>query len=83
LPINPSNLIQHYREGIEQCTQTSWNDLAWKETWEYALLWVFFVDWIDLLATTPPVVIETRLPQLKQIWLDALQTAVEHYLPKE
>jgi hypothetical protein len=75
IPIRAEEIVEEYREETSRLNGYIWEDADWQAEWDYALLWTFTVDWIDLLAAIPGSLIETRLRRLEEIWLDPLHDA--------
>ncbi len=83
LSFSPEILIHRYREGIARFTGFTWEDEAWRSLWEHALLWVFLTEWVDVLATSPKSLVETRYAQLESLWLRPIGEAILNQLPEE
>lgn len=80
LPINPDKIIEHYREKLFKANGFSWSDDEWQIEFDYATMWVFIVQWVDLLAAIPNSMLKERMPQLNDVWLDPLRAAAERRL---
>jgi hypothetical protein len=72
IPLSVVDISQAYRDDLARLNGHRWDDGEWQELWDYGLLWTFIADWIDLLAAIPESLIETRLGQLEEIWLEPL-----------
>jgi thiamine kinase-like enzyme len=83
LPISGEELIAHYRERLTLANGYTWTDEDWEEQADYAMMWVFISEWMDLLATIPDSVLNERLPLLNAVWLDPLRNAADRRLPKK
>ncbi len=82
IPISPAEIIQHYRSRLAQMNGFACSEESWSVLWDYALLWIFLADWIDLLATIPASVLRMRYPQLTSLWLEPVRMAVTRRLPE-
>ncbi len=76
LPLSEAEIIQLYRQELEERVQIRWEDEEWAELWDHALMWRFLQEWVDLLAAAPDSVLETRAEELDQVWLDPVTSAV-------
>lgn len=81
LPITPEELISHYRARLFDAVHYSWEDSEWDALWDYALLWNFMTDWVDMLVNIPASVLQTRYQQLRSIWIDPVIAAINRRLP--
>ncbi|MBW8009903.1 MAG: aminoglycoside phosphotransferase family protein [Chloroflexi bacterium] len=81
LPIAQEELIAHYRSRLAQATGYAWSDDDWEIQYDYALMWVFIAEWIDLLATIPNTVLFSRIPQLEKLWLKPVREAASRRMP--
>ena len=77
LPLSTEEIIAYYRHGIAESLDYRWEDSEWETQWDYALLWIFIANWIDLVAAIPESLVETRLEQFEEIWLAPLRAAAE------
>lgn len=80
LPVDINELVKRYRQGLSKLSRYTWTDEDWEELWDYALMWVFLVDWVDLLASIPNAMLKTRYNQLKNQWLNPVKSAVARRL---
>ncbi|MDH5605682.1 MAG: aminoglycoside phosphotransferase family protein [Anaerolineae bacterium] len=80
LPIEDEEITRHYREQIYKANGHTWTDEEWRADWDFALLWIFLTQWIDLLASIPNSVLVTRLPQLESLWITPVRQAGSHRL---
>lgn len=83
LPVTMEQINSHYRQGIQQASGKVWSDEGWQSSWGHALLWVFLMNWLEVLANTPTPLLETRYQQIEQIWLQPVRQAVETLLGDE
>jgi hypothetical protein len=81
-PVSPAEIVEHYRSRLAQVNGYTWSEENWSVLWDFALLWTFLADWIDLLATIPASVLRTRYPQLVSLWLEPVHKAVNRLLPE-
>ncbi len=75
LPLSTDEIIAYYRKGIAASLGVHWDEPEWESLWDYALLWTFIANWIDLVAAIPESLVETRLEQFEKIWLAPLRAA--------
>lgn len=75
LPVSTEEIIAYYRAGIANSLDYHWEEAEWETLWDYALLWIFIANWIDLVAAIPDSLVETRLAQFEEIWLAPLRAA--------
>jgi hypothetical protein len=80
LPVSQLELVTRYRQKLAEKNGFSWNDNAWKKQWDFALLWTFLTEWVDLLAKIPTPIVETRQPEIESIWLDPVFEAYFRWL---
>jgi aminoglycoside/choline kinase family phosphotransferase len=80
LPVDPTRIIQRYREGLEVACGQRWSDEEWNVLWDYALMWNFLIDWVDLLGSIPNSILKTRWTQLENCWLEPLRQATYRHL---
>jgi hypothetical protein len=83
LPISPQELIASYRSRIAQASHYHWEDTDWTELWDYALLWNFMINWVDMLVNIPTPLLQTQYLHLRSLWLDPVSEAVNRRLPGE
>ena len=69
LPLAQAEFASRYREKLRETNGFTWEDGDWQKQWDYALLWTFLTDWVDLLAQIPTPIIETRQTEIESIWL--------------
>ena len=81
LPIAPEELITIYRARIARASHFHWEDDEWAELWDYALLWNFLTNWVDMLVNIPTPVLQTQYLHLRSLWLDPVSAAVNRRLP--
>jgi hypothetical protein len=81
LPVATHELINRYRTRLAEINGQQWDDQQWSNLWDYTLLWSFLAGWIDLLATIPASVLQTRYSQLQSLWLEPVRLAVSRHLP--
>lgn len=80
LPISEHELVQLYLATIAERTRHVWDDDEWEELWDFALMWCFTTEWLDLLAASPRALLETRQENLRSIWLRPVIAAIERRL---
>ena len=76
LPIDREQITQEYRKQLAEISGKEWDDDAWEELWDHALMWRFLQEWMDLLAASPTTLLQTRAELLEQVWFDPLGEAV-------
>jgi len=81
LPIPPQELINSYRTRLAKASHYHWEDAEWAALWDYALLWNFLTNWVDMLVNIPASVIQTQYLHLRSLWLDPVSAAVNRRLP--
>ncbi len=82
LPITRSELISTYREKMAKAVHFHWEDAEWDSLWDYALMWNFLTNWVDLLVNIPSPVLQTQYLHLRSLWLDPVFAAVNRRLPE-
>lgn len=82
LPLSTPEIVSHYRERLALANGQDWDDSEWERLWDYALLWTFLCNWVDLLANIPASVVQARYPQITAIWLEPVKAALARRLPK-
>lgn len=82
LPVDAAELIAHYRAGILASTGRVWSDQEWLHLWDYALMWVFMVHWIEILTQTPEPIIGLRYQQLEEVWFKPVILCIKKHLPE-
>lgn len=80
LPVSQAEVISRYREKLAEKNGVSWEEHDWQKQWDYALLWIFLTDWVDLLAKIPESIIETRQAEIASIWLEPVSKAYLRWL---
>ncbi len=80
IPVSSEMLVARYRQSISTLSGYSWSDEDWTSLWDYAILWTFLSDWIDLLPDIPAPVLETRYERLESYWLRPVEEAVHRRL---
>ncbi|MCJ7567047.1 MAG: aminoglycoside phosphotransferase family protein [Anaerolineales bacterium] len=80
LPLSQEEMIERYRDNILSRAGIQWDNEAWSEIWDHALMWRFLQDWVDLLAVTPEPLLLTRAKQLESVWLEPVERAIEKRL---
>jgi len=83
LPLSEVEIVAHYREGLERACGQKWEDADWQRLWDFAMLWSFLVNRVDLLASIPAAILQTSFPQMQQLWLEPIQEAMSRRLPRE
>ena len=80
IPIATEDLTAHYRRRILDNTGVRWNDDTWELLWDHALMWRFLQEWMDLLAASPDILLESQESQLESAWMEPLEGAIERRL---
>jgi len=78
MPISQAEIVARYRDQLENKNGFAWSDREWDRDWEFALLWVFLTDWVDLLAHIPTSILETRQVDIESIWFEPVYKAIKH-----
>lgn len=81
LPIMPETLVSAYRTGLAAASGQVWDNDDWEALWDYALLWTFLCNWVDLLANIPASVLQTRYALMQKLWLNPVSEAIARRLP--
>ncbi|GAB4396153.1 MAG: hypothetical protein OHK0052_17030 [Anaerolineales bacterium] len=81
LPVSAEEVIAYYRTSVRRFMGYTWRDEDWQKQWDYALLWSFIVNWIDILSSMPQALMRTRIDALERIWLTPIRRVIETYLP--
>jgi hypothetical protein len=82
LPLSPVEIIQNYRDGIQKSSGIELNENQWGLLYDYAMLWTFIEDWIDIIAATPYQVLATRFEILNQVWIEPVREAIQKHFPE-
>lgn len=82
LPTSESDLVDRYRQMLEQRGGQSWLDAEWDRLWDHALMWRFLQEWLDILAVSPDPILTIRAEQLDQIWLGPVEEAMRRRLKR-
>lgn len=77
LPLTQTEISTRYRNHLAEINGFSWKDKDWERDWEFALLWIFLTEWVDLFAYIPPPILETRQADIQSIWLDPVSQAIK------
>lgn len=80
LPLTTQEIISLYRQVIGERTGWQWTQSEWEILWDHALMWRFMQEWVDLLAVTPPPLLEAQAKMLDEVWLDPVSQAVSQRL---
>jgi len=80
LPIDPNEIIVHYRQRLAQSGAYTWKDKDWDSAWDYALMWTFVSGWVDLLAKIPESLLSARLPGLENVLFNPMKAAIKRRL---
>jgi hypothetical protein len=83
LPVDPGAVIAEYRHNLSEKTGTIWANQEWQALTDHALMWLFLVSWLDTLASTPGPLLDTRMQQLEDLWLQPVHSCVNRHLPQE
>lgn len=75
LPLSNEELVQYYKQKITQLSGYQWDESQWNLDWDYALMWSFLTQWVDLLANIPNPILISQLPQIEGIWLNPIKQA--------
>jgi hypothetical protein len=81
LPVTPKELTTHYRSRLADTSHQVWDDNDWDALWDYALLWNFLTNWVDMLVNIPGSVMQTQYLQMRSLWLDPVSAAINRRLP--
>jgi hypothetical protein len=73
-------MAARYRSQLADKNGFAWEDSNWDRQWDYALLWIFLTDWVDLLAQIPTSILETRQADIEAIWLEPVSKAISDRL---
>jgi hypothetical protein len=76
LPLESGEMINLYRQSMLERTGIQWTESEWGRLWDHALMWRFLQEWVDLLAVTPPPLLEAQAKMLDEVWLDPVSRAV-------
>ena len=82
LPLSPQEIVWHYFETMGAISGVHWEPDEWNKLWDYAFLWIFLADWIDLIATSPNPIIYSRYDQLERVWFEPVRQATSRILLK-
>lgn len=80
LPIDPADIIQHYRKSLQEASGHKWSQKDWEAQWDNALLWTFVARWVDLLAAIPEPILQSRHELLESVWLKPVREAAARCL---
>lgn len=83
LPVDPQAIFLEYRRNLSEKTGTIWANQEWEALLDHARMWIFLVNWIDILASTPAPILETRMQQLEDLWIRPLRASADQYLPQD
>lgn len=83
LPVDPQAIIFEYRRSLSEKTGTIWANQEWQALLDHSRMWIFLVNWIDVLASTPAPILETRMQQLENLWIKPLIDSANKYLPQD
>jgi hypothetical protein len=83
LPVDPLALIFEYRRNLSEKTGTIWANQEWQAFLDHARMWIFLVNWVDILASTPLPILETQMPLLEKLWIKPLFESANQYLPAD
>lgn len=83
LPVDPQAIIFEYRRNLSEKTGTIWANQEWEALLAHARMWIFLISWVDILASTPAPILETRMQSLEDIWIAPLLDGVSRYLPED
>ena len=73
-------LLARYTEGIAAATGFHWRDVDTQMLFDHALMWRFIQEWLDLLAASPEPLLQTRMTQLDEVWLNPIRQAIRRWL---
>jgi hypothetical protein len=76
MPISQSEIAGRYRNQLANRNGYTWVNKEWDRDWDFALLWIFLTDWIDLLAHIPSSILETRQADIESIWFEPVLEAI-------
>jgi hypothetical protein len=80
LPVSQAELVARYREKLAEKNGFKWEDSDWQKHWDFALLWIFLTEWVDLLAKIPAPIAETRQAEIESIWSGPVSEAYTRWL---
>lgn len=80
MPVSESDLIDVYRDEIKSRTGIGWDDAQWQEQWDYAMIWRFIQEWLDLIAASPEALLTTRGKELDRVWFKPVANAIQRRL---
>jgi len=75
IPFSPNEIVSYYRKKINDLSEHQWNEEQWQADWDFALMWIFLSQWVDLLSNIPNPILISQLPQLEGIWLQPIKNA--------
>lgn len=80
MPLPPEHIITHYRQQLETQVGMRWDDEAWGELWDHALMWRFLQEWIDLLAASTDSLLISHVELIDRVWLGPVGRALKRRL---
>jgi hypothetical protein len=78
--VSQKDLVSLYRSKLAEKNGLYWDDGDWQKQWDFALLWIFLIDWVDLLAKIPASIVETRHAEITSIWVEPVSEAYQRWL---
>lgn len=75
LPLAPAELLALYRAEIGARVGVTWDDAAWEELLDHALMWRFTQEWLGWAANTPPEEFQAQAARFDEIWLQPVLAA--------
>ena len=82
LPVSAIDLQKRYQQQFSAACSIQWDNATWSLYWDHALLWVFLIDWLDLLGNTPEAIIQTHRAQLQKVWFQPVLATANRRLAK-
>ncbi len=80
LPVSATEIMDHYRGRLGLSGAYMFKDAEWDLLWDYAYLWTFVSDWVDILSKTPDALLETRLEGLNEVVIEPMLAAAARRL---
>jgi thiamine kinase-like enzyme len=80
LPVEPAELVAHYRQSIAASVHVAWSDDDWAVLWDHALLWRFLQEMLNWAASARPEVFARRAERFASVWLEPVLAAANRRL---
>jgi hypothetical protein len=69
--------LQRYRAKLEALQGLDhWTDAAWEQQWDYALLWLFNLHWMERLAQMPNTWYKAIHARMDSVWIKPVALAL-------